>query len=74
MDRAFGKRESVETVNGRAKIYAGLMFGDIKDNFEEALDEAYNNGASGVSFFDGPDEEYLHKFKAYLDKRGFVVK
>ena len=41
---------------------------------EEALDEAYNNGASGVSFFDGPDEEYLHKFKAYLDKRGFVVK
>ena len=34
----------------------------------------YNNGASGVSFFDGPDEEYLHKFKAYLDKRGFVVK
>ena len=67
-------KESVETVNGRAKIYAGLMFGDIKDNFEEALDEAYNNGASGVSFFDGPDEEYLHKFKAYLDKRGFVVK
>ena len=26
-------KESVETVNGRAKIYAGLMFGDIKDNF-----------------------------------------
>ena len=50
-------KESVETVNGRAKIYAGLMFGDIKDNFEEALDEAYNNGASGVSFFDRPDEE-----------------
>lgn len=67
-------KESVETVNGRAKIYAGLMFGDIKDTFEEALDEAYNNGASGVSFFDGPDEEYLHKFKAYLDKRGFIVK
>ena len=67
-------KESGETVNGRAWIYAGLMFGDIKDNCEEALDEAYNNGASGVSFFDGPDEEYLHKFKAYLDKRGFVVK
>ena len=54
-----------------SKIYAGLMFGDIKDNFEEALDEAYNNGASGVSFFDGPDEAYLHKFKAYLDKSRF---
>lgn len=67
-------KESVETVNGRAKIYAGLMFGDIKDNFEEALDEAYDNGASGVSFFDGPNEEYLRKFKAYLDKRGLVVK
>lgn len=66
--------ESVNTLNGRGKVYAGLMFGDIKDEFEKALDEAYNNGASGVSFFDGPNEEYLHKFKAYLDKRGFVVK
>lgn len=67
-------KESVETVNGRAKIYAGLMFGDIKDDFEKALDEAYDNGASGVSFFDGPDETYLRRLKAYLDKRGFVVK
>ena len=66
-------KESVQTINGRAKIYAGLMFPDIKDTFEEALDEAFNNGASGVSFFDGPDEEYLYKFKAYLDKRGFEV-
>ena len=49
------------------------MFPDIKNTFEQALDEAFNNGASGVSFFDGPDEEYLHKFKAYLDKRGFEV-
>lgn len=57
-----------------AKVYAGLMFGDIKDDFEKALDEAYDNGASGVSFFAGPSEEYLHRFKAYLDKRGFIVK
>lgn len=67
-------KESVETINGKAKIYAGLMFPDVKDNFEEALDEAFNNGASGVSFFDGPTEEYLHKLKEYLDKRGFEVK
>ena len=33
-------QESVQTVNGRAKVYAGLMFGDIKDDFEKALDEA----------------------------------
>lgn len=66
-------KESVQTVNGRAKIYAGLMFNDIKNDFEKALDEAYDNGASGVSFFDGPNEEYLHKFKEYLDKRGFQV-
>lgn len=66
-------KESVQTINRRAKIYAGLMFPDIKKTFEQALDEAFNNGASGVSFFDGPDEEYLHKFKAYLDKRGFEV-
>lgn len=67
-------KESVQTVNGRAKIYAGLMFPDIKNDFEKALDEAFDNGASGVSFFDGPTDEYLHKFKAYLDKRGFEVK
>lgn len=66
-------KESVQTVHGKAKIYAGLMFPDIKNTFEQALDEAFNNGASGVSFFDGPDEEYLRKFKAYLDKRGFEV-
>ncbi|MEG1563403.1 MAG: sugar-binding protein [Bacteroides sp.] len=64
-------QESVKTVNGRAKIYAGLMFPDIKQNFEQALDEAFDNGASGVSFFDGPDETYLRRLKTYLDKRGF---
>lgn len=66
-------KESVQAVGGKAKIYAGLMFGDIKVDFEKALDEAFDNGASGVSFFDGPDEEYLHKFKEYLDKRGFEI-
>ena len=39
-------------------------------DFEKALDEAFDNGASGVSFFDGPSDEYLHRFKAYLDKKG----
>lgn len=66
-------KESVQTVQGGAKIYAGLMFPDIKKDFEKALDEAYDNGASGVSFFDGPTPEYLRKLKAYLDKRGFSV-
>jgi hypothetical protein len=63
-------QESVKTVDGRAKVYAGLMFPDIKNDFEKALDEAFDNGASGVSFFDGPSDEYLHQFKAYLDKKG----
>lgn len=67
-------KESVETINGKAKIYAGLMFPDIKDNFEEALDQAFDNGASGVSFFDGPTNEYLYRLKEYLNKRGFEVK
>ena len=64
-------KESVEAVNGRAEIYAGLMFPDIKNDFETCLDAAFDNGASGVSFFDGPDEAYLHRLKAYLEKRGF---
>lgn len=67
-------KESVETINGKAKIYAGLMFPDIKDNFEDALDQAFDNGASGISFFDGPTDEYLYRLKEYLDKRGFEVK
>ena len=67
-------KESVETINGRGKIYCGLMFPDIKDTFEAALDAAYDNGAAGVSFFDGPDDAYLRQLKTYLDKRGFVVK
>lgn len=28
-------QESVQTVNGRAKVYAGLMFGDIKDDLRK---------------------------------------
>ena len=66
-------KESVQTVNGKAKVYAGLMFPDIKKDFEKALDEAFDNGASGVSFFDGPSDEYLLRFKAYLDKKGLTV-
>lgn len=65
--------ESVKTVQGKAKIFAGLMFPDIKgDDFEKALDAAYSNGASGVSFFDGPDDEYLEILKAYMEKHGYV--
>lgn len=65
--------ESVKAVGGRAAIYAGLMFPDLKgDDFEKALDAAFDNGAAGVSFFDGPDEEYLGRLKTYLDSRGFV--
>ena len=67
-------KESVETINGRGKIYCGLMFPDIKNDFEAALDAAFNNGAAGVSFFDGPDEDYLRQLKQYLAKRGYVVK
>ena len=64
-------KESVEAVSGRAEIYAGLMFPDIKNDFEACLDAAFDNGASGVSFFDGPDEAHLLRLKAYLEKRGF---
>ena len=66
-------KESVQTINGKAKVYAGLFFPSIKDQFEEALDAAYENGASGISFFDGPDEECLLKLKSYLDKKGYKI-
>ncbi len=65
--------ESVKAVDGRAAIYAGLMFPDITgENFEKALDAAYSNGASGVSFFDGPTDEYLARLKKYMDEHNMV--
>ena len=67
-------KESVQTINGKANVYAGLFFPSIKDQFEEALDAAYDNGASGISFFDGPNEECLKRLKAYLDKKGYQIK
>ena len=67
-------RESVQTIQGRAEVYAGLFFPAIKNEFEKALDAAYSNGASGISFFDGPNEEALLKLKAYLEKQGYKIK
>ena len=66
--------ESVKAVGGKAAIYAGLFYPDIKgDDFEKALDAAFDNGASGVSFFDGPDDTGLERFKAYLEKHNYAV-
>ena len=65
-------REGVKALGGRLPLYAGLMFPDIKgDDFEKALDAAYQNGAAGVSFFDGPDDEYLCRLKKYLDTHNY---
>ena len=67
-------KESVQAVNGRAKIYAGLYLPDLQDDFEAALDAAFDNGASGVSLFDSPSRDYLLRLKAYLARKGFLVK
>ena len=59
--------ESVEAVGGKAPIYPGLFFPNIQgEDFVKALDAAFGAGASGVAFFDGPDDEHLLLFKAYL--------
>lgn len=64
--------EGVKALGGRAPLYAGIMFPDVKgDDFEKALDAAYSNGAAGVSFFDGPDDEYLFRLKKYLDSHNY---
>ncbi len=65
-------QEGVSAMGGHGALYAGLMFTDIRGRqFEQALDAAYDNGAAGVSFFDGPDDEHLERLKAYLERRGF---
>ena len=65
-------KEGVKALERGIPLYAGLMFPDIKgDDFEKALDAAFSNGAAGVSFFDGPDEEYLYKLKKYLDEHNY---
>lgn len=65
-------KECVKAVQGRAYVFAGVMFPDIKDSFEQALDEAYNNGASGISFFAGPDDEHLEQLKQYMEQHGLT--
>lgn len=61
--------EGVVALDGRADLFAGLMCPDLVngDDFERALDEAFGNGASGVSFFDGPQPEQLKVLREYLD-------
>lgn len=61
--------EGVVALDGRADLFAGLMCPDLAngDDFERALDEAFGNGASGVSFFDGPQPEQLKVLREYLD-------
>lgn len=65
--------ESVKAVGGKASIYAGIMYPDLKkgNDFEKALDAAYQNGAAGVSIFDGPDDAGLERLKKYLDEHDY---
>lgn len=65
--------EGVAAINGRAQLYAGVMCPDLKGaDFVKALDEAYSNGAAGVSFFDGPDDKQLKELREYLDTHNLV--
>ncbi len=66
--------ESVKTLNGRGKVYSGLYFPDIKDNFTDACAHALDAGAAGISFFAGPDEERLALFSELLGRRNLKVK
>lgn len=65
-------KEGVNALQGRADLFAGIMCPDLEkgNDFEKALDEAYSNGASGVSFFDGPTPEQLVTLRNYLDSHG----
>ena len=66
--------ESVKAVQGQADIYPGLMYPDLLNgnDLEKALDAAYSNGASGVSFFDGPDDAGLERLKKYLEEHDYA--
>lgn len=65
--------EGVKAIDGRASLYAGVMCPDIKgQDFVTALDEAYGNGAAGLSFFDGPSDEQLAQLKAYMKAHNLV--
>ena len=61
--------ESVTTLDGRADLFAGVMCPDLAegDDFAKALREAFDNGASGVSFFSGPSPEQLKVLRDFLD-------
>lgn len=62
-------KEGVQAINGRAKLYCGVMSPDIQgEDFVKALDEAYGNGAAGISFFAGPDDTQLKQLKDYMTR------
>lgn len=65
--------EGVKALNGRGKLYCGVMSPDIKgEDFVKALDEAYGNGAAGLSFFAGPDDTQLKQLKDYMKQHNLV--
>lgn len=65
--------EGVKAINGRADLFAGVMCPDIQgQDFVKALEAAYSNGAAGVSFFDGPNDEQLAQLKAYMQAHNLV--
>lgn len=61
-------REGVDALGGRAPLYCGLMCPDLEgDDFVKALDEAFDNGAAGISFFAGPDTLQMSALRQYLE-------
>jgi uncharacterized lipoprotein YddW (UPF0748 family) len=61
--------EDVRVLNGRAKLYAGLNMGHVRDfSVKEVVNVCLENGADGISFFtgNGMSESELSEFSTTL--------
>lgn len=65
-------QDCVDAVQGRAFIYAGVMCSDIEKEFEQALEEVFTHGASGISLFAEPNAAQLEQLKGYMEQHGLM--
>ncbi len=74
-DISWIKEATAEGVNAAQNIpiYSGLFIPNIKEKLAEAVNYAFEGGASGISFFSEPDEEFLTAFSDYLGKQNIHV-
>ncbi len=69
----FATREGVRDMEEGQHLFTGILvghYGDNYDEFEQAIIEAHDNGARGITFFtlNSLNEKHLSIIKKYYEK------